>query len=320
MSTLWLIAMALLPVLLTVVVVLASWLDLRERRIPNWVTGAGLLGGLAIRAALGPTAVWSGFLGAGLGLSLGILLFAIGAMGAGDGKLLAALGALLGLEAFLWSLPLIAVFGGLLAIVMTVRERNSVPLASVREGFPLLPGLVWACRREAGARLDGRGHRSVRCRGRSRSLRRLAGMGVVAMKTWWPNWRRDESGQALVEFALITPILLLIILGLVEFSRAWNTQQVLTDTAREALRNSVVANPDFSYDQMRELINQALERASLDPDEAEVSVDGWKNGTGTPARIRIDYRYHLGFFGPIAGWTTGESTLALSTSFVMRNE
>jgi Flp pilus assembly protein TadG len=131
---------------------------------------------------------------------------------------------------------------------------------------------------------------------------------------------RSEDGQALVEFALVVPVLLLLILGLVEFSRAWNTQQVLTDTAREALRSSVVANPGFTYDQMRSLIDQALVRASLDPELAQVSVEGWKAGTGTPAQITIDYRYEFGFLGPLMGWATGERSLALSTSFVMRNE
>jgi Flp pilus assembly protein TadG len=133
------------------------------------------------------------------------------------------------------------------------------------------------------------------------------------------RWRCD-GGQALVEFALVVTVLLLLILGLVEFARAWNTQQVLTDAAREALRSSVVANRDFTYEAMRGLIDQALLRASLDPQLADVSVEGWKTGTGTPARIRIDYRYEFGFFAPLIGWATEERSLALSTSFVMRNE
>ncbi|HSH76398.1 MAG TPA: TadE/TadG family type IV pilus assembly protein [Longimicrobiales bacterium] len=133
------------------------------------------------------------------------------------------------------------------------------------------------------------------------------------------SWQ-SEDGQALVEFALVIPILLLLIAGIAEFSRAWNTQQVLTDAAREALRSSVVADSGFSYDAMLGLIDQALRRASLDPNRADVSVDGWKTGTGTPARIRIDYRYEFGFFAPLLGWATGDRSLALSTSFVMRNE
>jgi Flp pilus assembly protein TadG len=133
------------------------------------------------------------------------------------------------------------------------------------------------------------------------------------------GWR-SEDGQALVEFALVLPVLLLLVLGLVEFSRAWNTQQVLTDAARESLRSSVVANPNFTYDAMLGVINQSLRRASLDPERAQVTVEGWKTGTGTPAHIRIEYLYEFGFFGPLVGWATGDRSLALSTSFVMRNE
>ena len=132
-------------------------------------------------------------------------------------------------------------------------------------------------------------------------------------------WRREE-GQALVEFALIVPLLLLLLVGLAEFARAWNTKQVLTDAARESLRSSVVANPDFTYEAMLDVIDQALLRASLDPERAEVSMDGWKAGTGTLARVQIDYTYELGLFGALANWAAGDRTLVLSTSFVMRNE
>ncbi|MEJ2218196.1 MAG: TadE/TadG family type IV pilus assembly protein [Gemmatimonadota bacterium] len=134
------------------------------------------------------------------------------------------------------------------------------------------------------------------------------------------GWWRREDGQALVEFALILPVLLLLIVGLAEFARAWNTRQVLTDAAREGLRSAVVANPDFTYQDMLDVIDKALVRASLDPKRAEVSMEGWKAGTGTLARVQIDYVYDLGFFGTLANWAAKDRTLVLSTSFVMRNE
>lgn len=132
---------------------------------------------------------------------------------------------------------------------------------------------------------------------------------------WW-----GEEGQAVVEFALIVPVLLLLVVGLAEFARAWNTKQVLTDAARESLRSSVVANPDFTYEAMLDLIDEALLRAALDPERADVSVEGWKAGTGTPARVQIDYHYELGLFGALANWAAEDRTLVMSTSFVMRNE
>ena len=56
--------------------------------------------------------------------------------------------------------------------------------------------------------------------------------------------RSDDprAGQALVEFALVAPILLLLLLGIVDFARAWNVYEVLTDAAREGAREAVVDN------------------------------------------------------------------------------
>ena len=44
----------------------------------------------------------------------------------------------------------------------------------------------------------------------------------------------DESGQAIVELALVLPILLLLVVGIIEFARAWNVHEALTDATREA--------------------------------------------------------------------------------------
>ena len=111
-----------LMVLLTLVLTLAVWFDVRERRIPNWLTLGALASSVVLRGALGGEALSSGLLGGGLGFLLGIAFFAVGVMGAGDGKLLVAAGAILGLEPFLLSLPLIGIFGGLIVLGLTIRR------------------------------------------------------------------------------------------------------------------------------------------------------------------------------------------------------
>lgn len=116
-----------LSALLVAVLLLAVWFDVREKRIPNWITAGGLALSLVLRAAVGLDALGAGLAGAGLGLALGLLLFAVGALGAGDGKLLATVGSLLGLEAFLRCLPLIGAFGGVLALGVTVRRGTIIP-------------------------------------------------------------------------------------------------------------------------------------------------------------------------------------------------
>lgn len=116
----------LLPATLIVVLGLAVWFDVREQRIPNVVTAGGFLAFLAARAVVAPEAFLSGLAGGVVGLVLGIALFAAGAMGAGDGKLLAAVGAALGLEIFLLCLPLIGAFGGLLALIEAGRSGTLI--------------------------------------------------------------------------------------------------------------------------------------------------------------------------------------------------
>ena len=58
--------------------------------------------------------------------------------------------------------------------------------------------------------------------------------------------KRDERGQALVEFALILPIILLLVVGMLEFARAWNLHQVMTDAAREGARRAVIGGHEGS--------------------------------------------------------------------------
>ncbi len=48
----------------------------------------------------------------------------------------------------------------------------------------------------------------------------------------------SERGQAAVEFALVLPFLLIMLIGIVEFGRAWNQHQVITDAARETARRA----------------------------------------------------------------------------------
>jgi len=103
----------------------AGWMDLRSRRIPNWLTVPGFLVGLALGAATGG---WSGLkaslLGAGLGLLLLLPFVLLKALGAGDWKLAGALGALVG-PAVLANLLLASVFvAGLMALGLIVYKRR----------------------------------------------------------------------------------------------------------------------------------------------------------------------------------------------------
>ena len=99
--------------------------DLRWRRIPNLMVLSGLCAGFALNAwAGGLLGLGRSFLGAALGLVLFLPFFALGGMGAGDVKLLAALGALLGPLDLLWVALTAALAGGLLALAAAAWQRR----------------------------------------------------------------------------------------------------------------------------------------------------------------------------------------------------
>lgn len=53
---------------------------------------------------------------------------------------------------------------------------------------------------------------------------------------------RSERGAAAVEFALVVPVLLALLLGIIEFGRAYNVQISLTHAARETARTMAINN------------------------------------------------------------------------------
>ncbi|MFN2384205.1 MAG: TadE/TadG family type IV pilus assembly protein [Gemmatimonadota bacterium] len=136
--------------------------------------------------------------------------------------------------------------------------------------------------------------------------------------------KRCNRGQSLVEFALILPVLLGLIIGIYEFGRAWNVYQVLTNAAREGARLAVI--PTSTESQVISTIEDGLDRAALDPSEGSISLEGMGDGTGTPATVALEYPYQFTFLGPIVAFLgdgSGETppgSITLSTTVVMRNE
>jgi prepilin peptidase CpaA len=105
-----------------VLMVLAGLLDLTSRRIPNALTVTAVAVGLVLRVPLGYLAVADGLLGAGLALVLTTPFFLVGALGGGDVKLLAAVGAFMGWRQLVGACLIIGLLGGVIALLDAIRR------------------------------------------------------------------------------------------------------------------------------------------------------------------------------------------------------
>lgn len=111
-----------------VVVLLAAAIDIRSRRIPNWLSLPAVAAGLIANTA---NDGWAGLSRSFGGIALAILLVgslcAIRTMGMGDLKLCAAVGALVGASALLFALVVTAMAGGLIAGMAVLMGQSRGP-------------------------------------------------------------------------------------------------------------------------------------------------------------------------------------------------
>jgi len=109
----------------TSLAMVAGWLDWRSRRIPNWLTISGLVAGGAIYSvAQGWTGVFAALLGAGLMFGVLLPVVLLRGLGAGDWKLMGALGSILGWRRVLAVLFASILLAGVIALVQVIRERR----------------------------------------------------------------------------------------------------------------------------------------------------------------------------------------------------
>jgi len=148
------------------------------------------------------------------------------------------------------------------------------------------------------------------------------------MRPQWMRWRRDDRGTALIEMAFTLPLLLLISIGIIEFGRAFQTWQVLTNAAREGARVAVL--PGISDSMVTARVNEYIQAGALDASETPtISIQrnatiSYGTGTATGSRVTVSYPYHFMVMNGIARLVVTNTTLGsdftMATSATMRNE
>jgi Flp pilus assembly protein TadG len=123
--------------------------------------------------------------------------------------------------------------------------------------------------------------------------------------------RRLERGSAVVEFALVLPVLLLLCLALVQIGLLARDQLLLVQAARAGSRQAVVDPED------RTVRSAVLEAApGLDPIRVEVTVNR-TGGLGQPVDVTVGYNARIAV--PLAGLFF-PSEVRLEASTAMRQE
>jgi Flp pilus assembly protein TadG len=143
-----------------------------------------------------------------------------------------------------------------------------------------------------------------------------------------PNDRPAERGSALLEMALTLPLLLLVSVAIFELGRAYQTQQILTNAAREGARMAVL--PDASSSNIQTRVREYLQMGQLsNVDTATVNVTTTATipmgaSTVSASLVTVNYPFQFTVLGPVARLVVPKSKLGgavtLSASSQMRNE
>jgi Flp pilus assembly protein TadG len=99
--------------------------------------------------------------------------------------------------------------------------------------------------------------------------------------------RSVQSGQVLAEFGIMIPVIVLLIIGAVDFGRVIMTRQVMTNAAREGASVGIYA--DANTESVTNSVKSYLEGAGLKPSNANITVTGVHASIGQPVIVSVNY-------------------------------
>jgi Flp pilus assembly protein TadG len=139
---------------------------------------------------------------------------------------------------------------------------------------------------------------------------------------------RSERGSVLLEMAMTLPLLLLVSVAIFELGRAYQTQQILTNAAREGARMAVL--PDASAPNIETRVRQYMSQGQLsNVGSATVNITTTAQipmgaATVSASVVTVNYPFVFTVLGPVARLVTPSSTIpgaiTLTAAAEMRNE
>jgi Flp pilus assembly protein TadG len=127
--------------------------------------------------------------------------------------------------------------------------------------------------------------------------------------------RGSRRGAAAIEFALVFPIFLLCVLGIVEIGRAIMVHQILTNGAREGARRAII--PGATDDQVHQMIDNYMTNTTISGHTRQITPSLADADPHDPLVVTVSVPYSEVDWG-IVHWIAGDAEL--TASVVMRKE
>jgi Flp pilus assembly protein TadG len=137
------------------------------------------------------------------------------------------------------------------------------------------------------------------------------------------RFRRTEAGSEIIEMAIVTPLLLALLLGIVEFGFLFQRYVFLTNAAAEGAR--VAALPGYSQADVQARVASfasASNIAGVSATSVGAAIAKPGGGSWSGSKVTVTYVYNYQFIGPIAQLLGGSmaSSVTLTSSSTVRNE
>jgi Flp pilus assembly protein TadG len=120
--------------------------------------------------------------------------------------------------------------------------------------------------------------------------------------------RRSERGQAMVEFAIIVPILLTVLLGIMQLGVVYNNWVTLTDAARAGARKGAVCRSGCTPNATTATVN-AVKNSAVDLNQTKLGVtvtSTWAQGADV--KVEATYPYSINVLGIVVASGTMKAT------------
>jgi Flp pilus assembly protein TadG len=128
---------------------------------------------------------------------------------------------------------------------------------------------------------------------------------------------KSQEGAGLVEFAVVAPLLAVLLFGLLEFGLSVYSKEVLTSASREAARFGVVyTTPRKTTAEIKAKVQEYLTKAGF-TDTPTINVTGAQGSSGDPLTISVSYPYTFQVLPHFVCSLAGTLTLNANTVMLM---